>query len=96
MAEKGRIFYGKNFLRDAQRLPKEAQQKLASLLEILADDPFDPRLHGKALGPPLRGKFSFRITRDWRVGFEFLDAHTIHLLAAERRDRIYKRLERLR
>lgn len=88
------IVYDKEFLADVRRLPNEAQRKLASLLVILAENPFDSRLHAKPLATPLGGKFSFRITRDWRVGFKFLAPNVIQLLTADNRDNIYRRLLR--
>ena len=63
-------------------------------IEIAKEDVFDPRLHTKPLDFPLKGKFSFRITRDWRVGFEFLGPRIIHLLAVDHRSRIYRRIGR--
>jgi mRNA-degrading endonuclease RelE of RelBE toxin-antitoxin system len=89
------IRYGTGFLGDVRRLPVEAQRKLGKLLEILREDPFDTRLHTKSLAVPLHGMFSFRITRDWRVGFGFTGEHTVHLLVADHRRNIYKRLVRL-
>lgn len=88
------VLYDKDFLKDVRRIPGECQQKLSGLLEILQNDPFDPRLHAKPLAAPLQGLFSFRITRDWRVGFKFKTAETIQLLAADGRDKIYQRLRR--
>ncbi len=88
------IIYEKDFLQDSRKLPAECQHKLAELLEILQDDPFDFRLHTKPLSAPLQGLFSFRITRDYRVGFKFRAARVIQLLAVDRRDKIYKRLLR--
>lgn len=94
MSAENEIVYGGGFLKDVHNLPPEAQDKLAGLLELLRQNAFDPRLHTKALSAPLIGRFSFRITRDWRIGFRFTAPHTIYLLVADRRDRIYKRLLR--
>ncbi|MFY9462532.1 MAG: hypothetical protein WAP51_05040 [Candidatus Sungiibacteriota bacterium] len=91
---KNKIVYDKDFLRDVRKLPAVCQQKLAELIEILQEDPFDPRLHTKPLSAPLQGTFSFRITRDYRVGFKFRETYAIQLLAADRRDKIYQRLKR--
>lgn len=91
---KNEIVYDKDFIKDVRRLPVECQNKLAELIKILKDDAFDSRLHTKPLSPPLQGLFSFRIVRDFRVGFKFRLNHVIQLLAADRRDRIYKRLAR--
>ncbi|MEK7089994.1 MAG: type II toxin-antitoxin system RelE/ParE family toxin [Patescibacteria group bacterium] len=88
------VIYDKHFLHDIRKLPAECQEKLAELIDLLQNDPFDPRFHTKPLGPPLQGIFSFRITRDYRVGFKFLSDHVIQLIAADNRDKIYKKLSR--
>ena len=88
------IIYEKDFRNDVDDLPKKVQNKLSRLIEILRENPFDPRLHTKRLGSPLQVAFSFRITRDYRVGFIFLDSRIIKLLAADTRDNIYRRLLR--
>ena len=88
------IVYDDDFVKDVRKLPAESQRKLAELLVVLREDPFDPRTHTKPLNNPLRGMFSFRITRDYRVGFIFKAPHVIRLLVADRRDRIYEQLLR--
>lgn len=95
MSEENDIVYGALFVKDVRKLPHEAQEKLSDLFPLLRVNVFDSRLHTKALSVPLAGRFSFRITRDWRVGFRFMAPRTVHLLVADRRDRIYKRLARL-
>lgn len=95
MSEKNEIVYGEGFVKDVRKLPSEVQEKLARMISLLARDISDGRLHVKALSIPLVGKYSFRITRDWRVGFKFVAPRTVMLLVADRRDKIYKRLERL-
>ncbi len=88
------IIYEEDFRKDIHNLPGKVQDKLGLLVEILRQNPFDPRLHTKHLGPPLQGAFSFRITRDYRVGFELSNPHTVKLLIADTRDNIYRRLLR--
>jgi len=95
MSEVNEIRYGDGFLKDVRKLPRDAQDKLANLIALLRADAFDPRLHTKALSTPLIGRFSFRITRDWRVGFQFAAPHVIQLLVVDHCDRIYRRLARL-
>ena len=95
-APQNEIKYSQDFVRDVRKLPGSIQEKLGELLGILREDAFDPRLHSKPLSVPLQGVFSFRITRDYRVGFEFSGPFTIKLLITDRRDRIYKRLQRKR
>ena len=95
MQGKNEIAFGDGFWKDADKLPKEAREKLPELLEMLAQNAFDPRLHTKPLGAPLIGRYAFRITRDWRVAFIFTGDHRIKILMAGRRDVIYPRLKRM-
>ncbi|MDP3725255.1 MAG: hypothetical protein Q8R20_02155 [Nanoarchaeota archaeon] len=91
---KNEITYEEAFQKDVRELPKKVQDKLGLLIAVLGENPFDPQLHAKPLGPPLHGAFSFRITRDYRVAFEFSAPHVIKLLLADNRNRIYERLKR--
>ncbi len=84
------ILYSKNFLKSANCLPKEIQKKLAKLIKILQEKPFHPVLHTKYLTGELAGFLSLRITRDWRVIFQFLSPQTIQLLRVAHRKDIYR------
>jgi len=84
------VVYHARFLKETRTLPKSQQKKLARLIELLADDPYDARLHTKHLSGELIGVLSFRVTRDWRVLFCFLDEETIKLLAVGHRSDIYE------
>ena len=84
------IMYGKNFLSSVQKIPKAQQKKLDVLLERMAQNPFDPLLHTKKLTSALSGFWSFRITRDWRVIFQFLDPECIQLILTKHRKDIYR------
>ena len=85
-----RIAYHRNFLADAARLPNIQQKKLSRLLLLLQENPFHPLLHTKRLGKDLAGFLSFRITRDWRVIFQFLDAESIQILRVKHRKDVYR------
>jgi len=95
MGGKNEIEYGDGFLGDLRRLPREVYEKLGFLVELLRENVFDPRLHTKRLETPLKDKYSFRITRDWRVGFMFSGRNRIKLLLVDNRDTIYERMRRL-
>jgi len=84
------IVYHGNFLKSAQRLSLAQRSKLAKLIEILEENAFHPLLHTKRLTQELTGFLSFRITRDWRVIFQFLDADTIQLLRVAHRKDAYR------
>ncbi|OGZ31801.1 MAG: hypothetical protein A3H02_01980 [Candidatus Niyogibacteria bacterium RIFCSPLOWO2_12_FULL_41_13] len=85
-----KITFGANFLKSAKKLPKKQQEKFAALLEILQKNPFRPGLHTKSLTGKLAGFYSFRITREWRVIFQFLNPDKIKLLEIGHRKDIYK------
>lgn len=63
---------------------------MASFLDILTKNPFHPLLHTKQLTGTLRKNYSFRITRDWRVIFVFMDIETIKLLRVGHRKDVYR------
>lgn len=95
MGGRNEVEYSDGFLKDLRRLPRKEVEKLSILLEFLREDVFDARLHTKPLGPPLKNKYSFRITRDWRVGFMFLGPNRIKLFAVDHRSKIYEKMKRL-
>jgi mRNA-degrading endonuclease RelE of RelBE toxin-antitoxin system len=68
-----RLVYSDYFLASVKQLPIAQQKKLARLLPLLAENPFHPMLHSKRLAGSLAGIISFRVTRDWRVLFQFFD-----------------------
>ncbi len=85
-----RIEYSREFEKQASKLERHLQEKLANLLALLAENYYDPRLHTKTLSEPFVGIFSFRITRDWRVTFHFTNPDTIRLLEVKHRKDIYR------
>ena len=85
-----RVVYHKNFLKSAKTLPEFQQSKFADLIEILRENPFNPVLHTKRLTGKLAGFLSFRITRDWRVIFQFLSPDIIQLIRVKHRKDIYR------
>ena len=84
------LFYGDHFLRSARKLPHIQQSKLAKLLELMQDNPFHPQLHTKPLTGKLSGLYSFRITRDWRVIFQFRSPEEVVLVNVGHRKEIYQ------
>ncbi len=87
-----RLEYGRGFLKRAQSLSATEQQKLALLLECLANNPFDARLKSKKLSGNLAGFFSFRVGREWRVLFQFLDPRCIKLIDVAQCKDIYRQV----
>jgi addiction module RelE/StbE family toxin len=85
-----RVLYGDRFLRSARRLPETQQGKLARQLELVSENPFHPQLHTKPLTGRLTGLYAFRITRDWRVIFQFTAPDQIVLRDVGHRKDIYR------
>lgn len=84
------ISYEKSFLKTAKSLPKKIQIKLAIQIDLLQQNPFHPLLHSKQLSGDLTGLLSFRITREWRVIFYFMDPENIRLVKVAHRKDIYR------
>ncbi len=85
-----KLFCTGNFLKQSKKLPVSIQKKLARQLEILKENPFNSLLHSKPLAGSLAGLYSFRITRDWRVIFYFLNEWTVKIVDVAHRKDIYK------
>ena len=85
------IIYSKGFIKSAKLVPKTIQNKLADSLEVLKRDPFHSTLHTKPLSGDLKGFYSFRITRDWRVIFCFMEnPRMIFLIDVAPRKDVYR------
>jgi len=78
--------YSKYFLSTVKKLQNPQQGKLANLLEIMKENPF----HTKHLTGKLSGLYSFRITQDWRVIFQFLSPQEIQLVNVAHCKDIYR------
>ncbi len=85
-----RVVVGSQFVKDAQHLPESVQEKIARQVDICAHNPFDSRLHTKALSGSFQGLFSFRIGRDYRALFRFVDSATLFLARVAHRSDIYR------
>ena len=86
-----RIIYGANFLKATRKLPRKLKIKLADLITSLQKNPFNSPLHTKYLSGKLAGLLSFRITRDWRVIFKFIEPNLIQLIEVANRKDIYRK-----
>ena len=85
-----KIVFEKHFLKRVSKLPTGVQGKMSKLLLLLEEDPFHPTLRTKRLAGTLIGLLSFRVTRNHRVVFRFIDETTIQLLDAGDRKDIYR------
>ena len=86
-----KVFFTERFLKSTSSLPKHIQEKLVVLLSLLEENPFHTKLHTKPLAGKLSGFYSFRITRDWRVIFQFIATDSLQLMDVGNRKDIYRR-----
>ena len=84
------IVFSDNFLSSVKKLDRKIAVKINNSFKLLQSDAFDSRLHAKPLRGMLKGLYSFRVGRDYRVVFRFLDNTTMLLILAEHRSKIYK------
>lgn len=83
------ILYADEFRKRFKKLPKAAQTLYRRQENIFRADWRDPRLHTKKLaGHPL--SFSFRVTRQYRVLFSFVDEQTVLLATIGDRKDVYR------
>ena len=71
------IVLGNQFIKSTKSLTPKIQAKIDVLLDLLEKDMRNPLLHTKELTGDMAGFWSFRITREWRVLFQFLFVDTI-------------------
>jgi mRNA-degrading endonuclease RelE of RelBE toxin-antitoxin system len=84
-----RIIATSSFKKSFEILPKKIQMTTTKLIELLAIDYRDPRLHTKKLHGN-RIEYSFRIHREYRGIFCFENGNIILLLMIAHRKDIYK------
>ena len=75
--------------KDLETLPSDITELFRFQCTLFQQDPRDPRLHTKKL-VSLAGVFSFRITREYRALFRFVDASTVVVFAIGHRKDIYR------
>lgn len=83
------LYYGKSFLSSIEKLDSKIQLKIQTKLAVLQQDPHHSTLHTKPLQGTLAGFYSFRVGRDYRVIFQFLEEKKILLLSAKPRGSVY-------
>ena len=85
-----RIAYTAGFEKAVMRQDRVTRRRLEEALELLTENPFHPQLHTKPLAGPLKGSYSFRLGRDFRVIFILKNSSIIQLLKVAKREDIYR------
>lgn len=84
------VVFSGQFITSSRVLTPKLQAKLDKLLGLLSQDTYHPLLHTKELTGDMTGFWSFRITREWRVLFQFLSTDSIQILRVEHRKDTYR------
>ena len=84
------IEYTSNFVRSFQRLPREIQDLAIEQEHIFKTNERDPRLHAKPLQGRLKGLWSFRVTRRYRVLYAWKSKTVVLFYEIEHRRFVYR------
>ncbi len=84
------VHYHRQFIKEFKKLPKAIQSKLILLEERFKENCFNLDLKTKKLQGKLFPFYSFRITREYRVIFQFTATDEVLFLAVKHRKNIYK------
>lgn len=79
-----------HFTRQYKRVPSEIQELAEAQERIFRTDAFDPRLHTHKLSGRLKDLWTFSVTRDIRIVFEFLEADEVLFHSIGRHEVVYE------
>jgi mRNA-degrading endonuclease YafQ of YafQ-DinJ toxin-antitoxin module len=79
-----------HFTRQYKRVPSEIQELAEAQERIFRADAFDPRLHTHKLSGRLKDLWTFSVTRDIRIVFEFLEADEVLFHSIGRHEVVYE------
>lgn len=84
------IFVTAEFENHYQNLSSVLKRKAEKQERIFCENPFHPSLHTEKLEPKEREVWSFRIDRNYRVIFRFLDGGKVLFLTVGPHDWVYR------
>lgn len=84
------IFSTKKFKEEYNELPKNIREKAKKQEKLFKNNPFYPSLHTEKLTPKSKEVWSFRIDKNYRIVFRFLDKDKVLFLNVGPHDWIYR------
>ncbi len=87
------IFLTNEFIEKYKKLPKSIKLKAEKQEKIFRQNPFHPSLHTEKLEPRNKALWSFRVDKNYRIIFRFLDKNKVVFLTIGSHDWIYKRIK---
>jgi mRNA-degrading endonuclease RelE of RelBE toxin-antitoxin system len=83
------IILTREFEKRYEKLSLFIQKKAEKQTDLFSKNPFHPSLHTEKLNPKNKEVWSFRIDRQYRIFFRFLDANRVLFLTAGPHEWIY-------
>ena len=84
------IYYADEFEKGYIKLPKQIKAKAETQEKLFINNPFYPSLHTEKLSPKSREVWSFRIDKNYRIIFRFLNNDKVIFLNVGHHHWIYK------
>ena len=84
------LVFGNNFLSSTKKLDRTLAVKINNTFKLLEKNPWQTKLHTKPLHGKLKGIYSLRIGRNYRLLFMFIASDQIMLLKVAHRKDIYQ------
>jgi len=85
-----KIDYTVKFEKQYLALPKQIKVKVEKQENIFRNNPFHPSLHTEKLAPKSKQVWSFRVDKNYRIIFRFLEKDLVLLLNIGTHDWIYR------
>ncbi len=85
-----RILLSDGFKENFSCLEKQIQKRADKQIVIFKNNPFYPSLHTEKLTPKWKEVWNFRIDKNYRIVFRFLDKDKVLFLNAGPHDWIYR------
>lgn len=85
-----KIDYTNKFERKYAELPKQIKIRAEKQEKLFKDNPFHPSLHTEKLSPKFKDVWSFRIDKNYRIIFRFVENDTVLFLNIGSHDYIYR------
>ena len=87
------IIVTKEFENNYKLLPESIKKKAEQKEKIFRINPFNPVLKTEKLYPKEKGYYSFRIDRNYRIIFKFLEKNKVLFLTVGHHNWVYKLLK---
>ena len=85
-----KILLSEEFDGSLEKLPKHIRRKAVKRVKIFQENPFHPGLRAEKINPPQLNIWSFRIDRNYRILFRFVESNIALFILADHHKNIYR------